>query len=132
MAINNTVILDGRISQEPKLFENTDGSHKLVGKIAVTRTYADRNGEYKTDYISFQKYLRKSMSTAQVDRFAALNKGDLVRIQGTLRNNNHVDKATGEMIYETIIEADDFYAKESKTAKAERQARVGATEAAEA
>ena len=129
MAINNTVILDGRISHEPKLFENTDGSHKLVGKVAVTRTYANRNGEYETDYIPFQKYLRKSMSTAQVDRFASLNKGDLVRIQGTLRNNNHADKETGEMIYETIIEMDDFYAKESKTAKAERQARVAAAEA---
>lgn len=84
----NKVILTGRLTADPEIRQTQSGVASCHFTVAVDRRYADKNtGERQADFISCTAWRQ----TAEfVSRY--FNKGKLIAIEGSLRNNNYQDR----------------------------------------
>lgn len=84
----NKVILVGRLTADPELRQTQSGVSSCRFTVAVDRRFADKNtGERQADFISCIAWRQ----TAEfVSRY--FNKGKLIAVEGSLRNNNYQDK----------------------------------------
>ena len=84
----NRVILMGRLTRDPELKETSSGVNVARFSIAVNRQYANKQtGERETDFVDCDAW----RSTAEfVARY--FSKGDMILIEGELRNNNYEDQ----------------------------------------
>ncbi len=84
----NKVILIGRLTADPELRQTQSGIASCRFTVACDRRFADKNtGERQADFISCIAWRQ----TAEfVSRY--FNKGKLICVEGTLRNNNYQDK----------------------------------------
>ena len=84
----NKVILIGRLTADPELRQTQGGVASCRFTVACDRRFADKNtGERQADFISCTAWRQ----TAEfVTRY--FNKGKLICVEGTLRNNNYQDK----------------------------------------
>ena len=84
----NKVILIGRLTADPELRQTQGGVASCRFTVACDRRFADKNtGERQADFINCTAWRQ----TAEfVTRY--FNKGKLICVEGTLRNNNYQDK----------------------------------------
>ena len=83
----NKVVLIGRLTADPELRQTQSGIASCRFTVAVNRRFADKTtGERQADFISCTAWRQ----TAEfVSRY--FNKGKLIAIEGSLRNNNYQD-----------------------------------------
>lgn len=123
MARNNMFSVIGHLADDAAQFPNSDGSMTVKFKVAAPRTFTQADGQRVTDFIPCQKFLGAKTPDAIKQRFCGLQKGDAVTVTGMIKQNDHVSKKTGKMVYEFVCDVDDFEYDESKAAKQARQAR---------
>lgn len=84
----NKVIIMGRLTADPELRQTQSGIASCRFTVAVDRRYADKNtGERQADFISCTAWRQ----TAEfVSRY--FNKGKMIAVEGSLRNNNYQDR----------------------------------------
>lgn len=84
----NKVILLGRLTADPELRQTQSGISSCRFTVAVDRGFTDKNtGERQADFIQCIAW----RNTAEfVSRY--FNKGKMICIEGSLRNNNYQDK----------------------------------------
>ena len=94
----NKVIIIGRICNDIDLRQTQSGVASCRFTVAVDRRYADKNtGERQADFISCTAWRQ----TAEfVSRY--FNKGKLIAIEGSLRNNNYQDRNHPDVTHYTI------------------------------
>jgi len=94
----NKVILTGRLTADPELRQTQSGVASCRFTVAVDRRYADKStGERQADFISCTAWRQ----TAEfVSRY--FNKGKLIAIEGSLRNNNYQDRNHPDVTHYTI------------------------------
>ena len=94
----NKVILVGRLTADPELRQTQSGVSSCRFTIAVDRGFVDKSsGERKADFISCVAWRQ----TAEfVSRY--FNKGKLIAIEGSLRNNNYQDRNHPEITHYTL------------------------------
>ena len=94
----NKVILVGRLTSDPELRQTQSGVASCRFTVACDRKFADKNtGERQADFISCTAWRQ----TAEfITRY--FNKGKLICIEGTLRNNNYQDKNHPEITHYTM------------------------------
>ena len=100
----NKVILIGRLTADPELRQTQSGIASCRFTVACDRRFADKNtGERQADFISCTAWRQ----TAEfVSRY--FNKGKLICVEGTLRNNNYQDKNHPEIThYTTDVQVDN-------------------------
>ena len=100
----NKVILIGRLTADPELRQTQSGISSCRFTVAVDRRFADKNtGERQADFISCTAWRQ----TAEfVSRY--FNKGKLICVEGTLRNNNYQDKNHPDVThYTTDVQVDN-------------------------
>ncbi|MFK0154117.1 single-stranded DNA-binding protein [Streptomyces sp. NPDC090493] len=73
---NSTASAIGRLANDPKVFENRDGSKKVMLNVFVDRSYTDRQGNRISDVLPFEAFVRAE--TQGTGPFAHVHKGDLV------------------------------------------------------
>ena len=100
----NKVILVGRLTSDPELRQTQSGVASCRFTVACDRKFADKNtGERQADFISCIAWRQ----TAEfVSRY--FNKGKLICVEGSLRNNNYQDKNHPDVThYTTDVQVDN-------------------------
>lgn len=94
----NKVILMGRLTADPELRQTQSGISSCRFTVAVDRGFADKaTGERKADFITCIAWRQ----TAEfVSRY--FNKGKLIAIEGSLRNNNYQDRNHPDVTHYTM------------------------------
>ena len=84
----NRVILLGRLTADPELRQTQSGVSSCRFTIAVNRNYADKTtGDRQADFITCVAWRQTSEF---ISRY--FNKGKMICVEGSLRNNNYQDK----------------------------------------
>lgn len=94
----NKVILVGRLTADPELRQTQSGIASCRFTVAVDRRFADKaTGERQADFITCTAWRQ----TAEfVSRY--FNKGKLIAIEGSLRNNNYQDRNHPDVTHYTM------------------------------
>ena len=83
----NKVILVGNLTRDPDLSETPSGVAVCKFAIAVTRDYANGDGERETDFFNITVWRGRAENCAKY-----LKKGNKVAIVGSLQNRSYEDK----------------------------------------
>ena len=94
----NKVILVGRLTADPELRQTQSGISSCRFTVAVDRRFADKNtGERQADFITCVAWRQ----TAEfVSRY--FNKGKMICVEGSLRNNNYQDRNHPDITHYTM------------------------------
>lgn len=83
----NKVILVGNLTRDPELTETTSGVAVCRFSIAVTRDYANSDGNRETDFFNITVWRGRAENCGKY-----LKKGNKVAIVGSLQNRSYEDK----------------------------------------
>ena len=82
----NTVVLCGRLTAKPELrYTNSDIAYTRFS-VAITRSYANAQGERETDFINVIVWGKQAENAANY-----LDKGSLVGIEGSIQTGSYTD-----------------------------------------
>ena len=126
--LNNFGIVSGRLTKDPTVFANSDGSKKIMVTVAAKNNYKGKDGKRGTQFVDLQAFVSAKSAKSPFDY---LEKGDKVKFGFSVRNNNYTDKQ-GVAHYEQILWIEDTELEETKASKAARAAREPQAEAAAA
>lgn len=118
MNIRNYGIAIGRLTRDPKVFTNKDGSKKVMVTLACTDNF--RSGPDKTkatQFIPLEGFVSKTANGLGV--YAHMAKGDLVGMEYAVRTNAFKN-AQGEDEYRTVLAVQSVELMESKSVTAAR------------
>lgn len=95
---NNLTLIRGRLTRDPMVFTNKDGSRKIKATVAAKDDFKSRaaGGDYTTQFINVESFF--SAHTRGNGGWDYLKKGSYVNIVGHIKTNNWVDK-TGHPQY---------------------------------
>lgn len=127
MNMNNFAVLRGRLTADPAVFANKDGSSKVKFTIAAENNYKNKDGKREAQMIPVEAFTKDFAKSP----FASIHKGDKVSLECSLRNNNYTDK-DGKQVYSTIVFVESIQFEESKSVTEARAAENAAKAAAEA
>ena len=108
----------GRLASDPKVFENEDGSKKILFTVYADRNYTDRNGKRGSDALPFEAFVPAKVSG--IGPYANVHKGDLVAVSSALRMDNYTDEVTGRKVFKLKIISEDIKFLESKATTTQR------------
>lgn len=127
--IRNLGIVEGRLTKDPVVFENSDGSKKVMVTVAVQDNYKNANtGERGTQFINLEAFV--SNKSKGLGAFDYMKKGDLVGFEYTVRSNNYTDKE-GVQHYGQVLFIQSTDLKETKKSQAARATANAASAAAD-
>ncbi len=94
----NKVIIMGRLTADPDLRSTQSGISSCRFTVAVNRNFVDKNtGERHADFITCVAWRQ----TAEfVNRY--FKKGNMICVEGTLRNNNYQDRKYPDVTHYTM------------------------------
>ena len=117
--LNNYGIVTGRLTTDPFIYQNSDGTRKIRITLAVSDNYKNTNGKRSTQFLPLEAFI-------PVDRklgvFDMVHAGDKISAAYTVKNNNYTDKNTNKMIYGLVLQIERISFEESKTTTTARQA----------
>ena len=122
MNMRNYGIAEGRMTTDPVIFDNKDGSKKVKIKLAVRDNYKDKDNNYGSEFIQFDGFIKKDAQNLGV--YASMHKSDLVAIRYEVRSGSYKD-ANGNDVYTQTLLIQEVDLKESKSvtdARAEKRA----------
>lgn len=85
----NQIALSGRLAQDPEFRLTENGVARLSARLAVNRSYRQRNGEWQEESSFFNIVLWQKMAEYYADR---IRKGTAVFIAGRLRSHSWRDE----------------------------------------
>lgn len=108
----NNVTLVGRLTQEPVVTENSDGTMRTVINVAVSRDYRNSDGIYDADFIKC--VLWNGIASATKDY---CHKGDVVGIKGKLQSRTYeTEEKTKKHVLEVVVDKVTFISSPSNKA----------------
>ena len=108
----NSVTLVGRLTHEPEVTENSDGTMRTVINVAVSRDYRNSDGIYDADFIKC--ILWNGIASATKDY---CHKGDVVGIKGKLQTRSYeTEEKTKKHVLEVIVDKVTFISSTAKKA----------------
>lgn len=125
MNAQNFGIAVGRLTRDPQVFANSDGSQKVMITIAVQRNFKNKDGKKDSDFINMEGLVSKDRvkvenGVTKLGVYDYMKKGSLVDIQYTIRTNPYKDK-NGEMQYPQVSFIENISLLESKNVTDARQ-----------
>lgn len=125
MNIKNFGTVIGRLTKEPVVFSNSDGSRKVMLTVATQDNFKNAGGERGTQFVNLEAFV--SNQTQGLGVYDYMHKGDMVGIGFTVKSNSY--EKNGETVYSQVLQVTDVDLMESKTAQ-ERRAAIAANAAA--
>lgn len=86
----NSIMLVGRLTQEPVVLEMDGGKQKSQITIAVSRSFKNAYGIYETDYIDCVLWDGIAVNASEY-----CHKGDTIGVRGRIQTSNY-ETETGE------------------------------------
>mgnify|MGYP002868343902 CR=1 FL=1 len=106
----NSVILVGRLAQDPELYLTENGKKKSVITLAVPRNYKNINGEYDTDFLDCVLWTGIAENTHEYCKT-----GDIIGVKGRLQTRMiEKEDGTKQKKVEMIAEKVTFLSSNSK------------------
>lgn len=107
----------GRLTRDPQVFPNKDGSRKVMLTVAAQDNFKNRNGERNAQYLPFEAFVAAKNANNGV--YDLLHKGDLVAIQYTVKTPSYTD-GNGQTQYKMALVPENVDMLESKTVTSQR------------
>lgn len=117
--LNNYGVATGRLTADPFVYQNADGSQKVRITLAASDNYKNADGKRSTQFLPFEAFIPAERNLGV---FGMIHSGDKISIAYTVKNNNYRDKSTNEMIYGIVLQIEKISLEESKATTAARQA----------
>lgn len=128
MNIRNCGTVIGRLTKDPVIFNNGDGSRKIMVTVAAQDNYKNANNERGTQFVALEAFV--SNKSNGLGAFDYMHKGDLVGFEYTVRNNNYTDK-NGNNHYGQVLFIQSTDLMESRKSQAARATANAASAAAD-
>ena len=125
MNIKNFGVITGRLTKEPTVFTNSDGSRKVMLTVAAQDNFKNAAGERGTQFVSLEAFISNKSQGLGVYEY--MHKGDMVGLSYTVKSNSY--EKNGETVYAQVLQVTDVDLMESKASQA-RRAAVAANAAA--
>lgn len=125
MNVRNYGCITGRLTKEPKVFTNSDGSRKVMLTVAAQQNFKNAGGERGTDFVNLEAFVSNQSQGLGVYEY--MHTGDMVGLAYTVKSNSY--EKNGETIYAQVLQVTDVDLMESKASQA-RRAAVAANAAA--
>ena len=132
MNIRNNFQIIGRLTQDPTVFENSDGSRKVRITLAAKDNFKDKAGEQGSQFLPAEAFISAdNFKQYGLGVYANMHQGDLVAVTGQIQNNNYTDK-NGTAHYDLVlhIETRDMMEPKSVTDQRAINRAVAAEDAA--
>ncbi|WP_026927400.1 single-stranded DNA-binding protein [Granulicoccus phenolivorans] len=113
----NTGTVIGRLTADPRVFENRDGSKKVSFTVAADQNYTNAAGERGTDFVPVEAFVRAEVRGT--GPYGSIHRGDLVAVNFSVRQERF--QRNGAEVFETKVRAHDITFLESRSVT---QARV--------
>ena len=114
--LRNSCKFVGRLSKDPKVITNKDGSKKVLITIACENNYKTK-GERKAQFVPVQAFVSADKTNTVYDY---MHSGDLIAVSCEFRNNDY--EKDGEMVYTMVMAIQTVDLLESKAVTTARQA----------
>lgn len=125
MSARNSVKLVGRLTKDPMIFQNQDGSRKIMATLAVKDNFysTDTNGDriIKTNFLNIEQFISKKRTNNGAWQYCG--KGDQIAIEGELHSSTFTD-ANGNRQFPTVISITDLALLDSKADTTARRGQV--------
>lgn len=121
---SGTVI--GRLTKDPVVFNNQDGSKKVAFTLMADHDYTDAQGNRGADAVPVEAFVRAT--TNGLGPFASIHKGDLVAVAVKLRQDRYTKNGVEVFDLKAIVQDITFLEPRSVT-QARVSERVAAVEA---
>lgn len=114
---DNFGIVKGRLTKDPIVRDNSDGSKKIQMTIAASDTYKNpADNKRTTQFVPLEAFIPKeTVEKKGIGAYALIHQGDKVSVSYSVRNNNYVDKNTNQPVYGIVLQIDTIKLDESKT-----------------
>ncbi|MEV7872479.1 single-stranded DNA-binding protein [Streptomyces sp. NPDC088124] len=96
--------LIGRLANDPKVFENRDGSKKVLFTVFTDRAYTNAQNQRDSDAVPVEAFVRAQ--TQGAGPYAKIHKGDLVAVGYTLRMDQY--SKGGERFFDLKVISGDI------------------------
>ena len=103
--LNNYGVATGRLTADPFVYHNTDGSQKVRITLATNDNYKNADGKRSTQFLPFEAFIPAERNLGV---FSMIHSGDKISVAYTVKNNNYRDKTTNEMIYGIILQIEKY------------------------
>ncbi|MEU0030747.1 single-stranded DNA-binding protein [Streptomyces sp. NPDC006335] len=118
--------LIGRLANDPKVFENKDGSKKVLFTVFTDRAYTNAQNQRDSDAVPVEAFVRAQ--TQGLGPYANVHRGDLVAVGFSLRMDRYAKG--GEQVFDLKVISEDITFLESRaTTQARLAERVTKAEA---
>ena len=84
----NYGVFTGRLTKDPKVFANSDGSRKVIVTVAARDNFKGKDGSQGSQFVDFTAFVSKDASAPVYDM---MHEGDLISLTYELRNDNYTD-----------------------------------------
>lgn len=125
----NFGMAEGRLTREPKVFVNDDGSKHIKFTLATRRNYKDKNGNVGSDFVQLEAFVKAEAAKGKTV-YDYMHKGDLVGAEYTVRTDKYTDK-NGEEVYTQSLVVQTIDLKETKSTTEKRAEENRAKQATE-
>ncbi len=95
--LNRGQITKSRLAPDPKVFDNTDGSKKVMVTVYVDARYTGADGSRPSDRIQLQTWIGPTTDSAKTP-FAHLHKGDAAAFEYELRSSEYAPQGGGRAL----------------------------------
>ena len=119
--LRNFGIIEGRLAREISVFDNADGSKKILLNVAVRDSFPDRNGVYNTQFVNLEAYVCADTAAHGLGPYAYIHKGDPVCFEYSIRSFNY--ERDGQIIYGQNLHIEQVMFKEMRNAVAKATAK---------
>ncbi|MFD7853523.1 single-stranded DNA-binding protein [Streptomyces microflavus] len=99
---NGTIV--GRLANDPKVFENKDGSKKVLFTLYVDRNFTNAQNQRDSDAVPVEAFVRAQAQG--LGPYANIHRGDLVAIGYTLRMDRY--SKNGEPVFDLKVISEDI------------------------
>lgn len=119
---DNFRICTGRLTADPYIYKNNDGSRKIKLSIAAQDVYRKKDNTKSTQFIPLEAFVSAERTNGVYDM---IHQGDCITVQYAVKTNNYKDVA-GKNVYGIVLQIENVRLNESKTVTAARQAAKAA------
>lgn len=111
MNVKNFGIAEGYVTRDPQIFENKDGSRKVMFTIGSQQNFINKNTkERETDFIQVEAFLSKDKKDNSV--YEWIFKGSHIAVQYTVRTS--VYQEAGKDVYKQVLFIESVDLKDTK------------------
>ena len=97
MNIRNYGVIEGRLTRDPSIITNKDGSRKVFISIAARDNFKNADGKRGTQFVSLEAFISNKQASNGV--YGYMHKGDMVALHYTVKCFRYTPKDSTEEVF---------------------------------